>query len=176
MAFTYEISPSGNHLQIVGTGKITTIDCIGLVERVMSDPRCRPDSTALIDLRDVTYEHKDKAEVIQISTALKVFHSMLRNNIAIIANRATLFPAEILSTHVREATNVRIRVFVDIEAAEAFLQGRSWSRRPIGFKAAGHLHLTTAQSSDCPLSFCSNRRAGGRGHYLFTEESIEGRV
>jgi len=31
MAFAYEISPSSNHVQIVGTVKITTADCIGLV-------------------------------------------------------------------------------------------------------------------------------------------------
>ncbi|MEI6564059.1 MAG: hypothetical protein WCO42_07120 [bacterium] len=120
MGFAYEISQSGNHVQVVGTGKITTAECIGLVERVMSDPRHRPDSTALIDLRDAIYEPKDMAEVIQISTALEAFHYVLKDNIAIVARQSTLFPAEIFSTHVREAINIRIRVFVDMDAAEEF--------------------------------------------------------
>lgn len=120
MAIFYEISRSGDHIKIVGTGEITTADCIRIIECVMSDPRCRPDSTALIDLSDATYAPSDRREVIHIAEALKMFSFMMKNNIAIVARRATLFPAEILSSHIRRAINVRMRVFVDLAAAEAF--------------------------------------------------------
>jgi len=124
MGFSYTISLSGNHIQIVGIGEITTLDCIEEIERVMSDPRCRPDSTALIDLRDATYKPRTQEEVIHIAEVLEMFSSMMQNNIAIVARRATLFPAEILSSHVRKAIDVKIRVFVDLAAAEAFCRGR----------------------------------------------------
>lgn len=120
MTFDYKFMQSGEHVRIAISGKITSNGCKGLIERVMSDPLLHPNSTALIDLRDATYERESKAEVIDIATALETFHSMLKNNIAIVAMRSTLFYAEIFSTHVRAATNVGIKVFVDIAAAEAF--------------------------------------------------------
>jgi len=107
-------------MRIVVSGKITADDCIGSLEHVMYAPHNHFVSTALIDLRDATYEHGDKADVIDVAKVLETFHSMLKNNIAIVAMRSTLFYAEIFSSHVRAATNAGIRVFVDIAAAEAF--------------------------------------------------------
>ena len=125
MALAYEISPSGDQVRVVGTGGLTTADCIGLVRRVMTDPRNRPESAALIDLRKATYQAEDMAEVVDIAKALEAFHSLLKNNIAIVAERSLLLPAEILATHVKIATNTAIKVFVDVAAAEAFPQEKS---------------------------------------------------
>lgn len=86
----------------------------------MTDPRCRPDSTALINLSEASYEPGDQAEVFRIASSLETFHSMMQNNIAIVANHAMLFVAEILSSHIRKTLNVKIRVFVDLDAAQAF--------------------------------------------------------
>ena len=120
MTFTFKTLQSGNHMRIVVSGKINADDCIGSLKHVMSDPHSHHVSPALIDLRDATYEHRDKADVIDVARALETFHSMLKNNIAIVAMRSTLFYAEVFSAHVRAATNAGIKVFVDIAAAEAF--------------------------------------------------------
>ena len=120
MSFTYTLWPSGEHVRIVGTGRITTNECIELVQRVMSDPRRQSDATALIDIRDVSYDFRDKKDVVLIAKALEEFQLSLKNNIAIIAQKSTLFPAEIFCLHVRGVTNIGIRVFVDMDAAKAF--------------------------------------------------------
>jgi len=120
MEFMCKVIQSANHMRIVVGGKITADDCIGLIEQVMSDPHRHPDSTALIDLRNATYDFRDKTDVIRIAHALEAFQSLLKNNIAIVAQKCTLFPAEIFCLHIRETTNLGIRVFVDIAAAEAF--------------------------------------------------------
>ncbi|MEI6149128.1 MAG: hypothetical protein WCS01_08550 [bacterium] len=120
MAIDYMITPSGDQVRVVGTGVLTTRDFIAAVERIHSDPRCLPESSALIDLRDATYEPKDQAEVIDIATALEAFRSVLNNNIAIVARRSTIFFAELFSAHVRAATHVGVRVFTDLGAAVAF--------------------------------------------------------
>lgn len=120
MAFTYEISPSGDHVHVIGTGDVTTDNCIGIIERVLSDPRCRPDSTALIDLSDAVYKHGNDAEAVRIAKALEAFEPMLQNNIAVVAKKGTLFPAEIFCLHVRQAKQIRIRVFTELAAAEAY--------------------------------------------------------
>ena len=124
MSLAYEITALGDHVRIVGTGRITTKDCIGVVEHVLHDPRCRPDSTALVDLRDATYDPSEQAEIIDIAKAMESFPTMLKNNIAIVAKQSTIFLAEILSTYLRQVANIGIRVFVDITAAEAFCRGR----------------------------------------------------
>ncbi len=120
MSLTYEISPAGDRVRIVGKEKMTTRACVRLAERVLTDPRCRADSTALIDLRDAVYEPKDLTEVLDIGREMDKFHSKLKNNIAIVAKRSMLFPAELLCTYIRKATSVGIRVFVDAAAAEEF--------------------------------------------------------
>lgn len=120
MDFTCKILQSGDHMRIVVCGKITADDCIGLIEQVMSAPQRHLDSTALIDLRNATYDFRDKTDVIRIAHALEAFQSLLKNNIAIVAQKCTLFPAEIFCLHIRETTNLGIRVFVDITAAETF--------------------------------------------------------
>jgi hypothetical protein len=56
--------------------------------------------------------------------ALEAFHSKAKNNIAIVAKQSTIFRAEIFSTHVRQATNLGIRVFADIAALDATRQIR----------------------------------------------------
>lgn len=120
MALSYTILPQENQIRIVGVGRLTTDDCIGMIHRVMSDPLCTFESSALVDLRSATYEPKDMVEVIRIATTLEAFHSMLGSHIAIVARRSTLFLAEIFSAHVRTAANVAIKVFVELSAAEAF--------------------------------------------------------
>ena len=112
-------------MRVIGTGQFTTADCVGLVKRVMADPRNRPESSALIDLRNATYHSDNLAEVIDIATALETFYSLLKTKIAIVAKQSLLLPAEVVATHVRTATHAVIRVFVDVAAAEAFLQGKS---------------------------------------------------
>ena len=123
MELVYQISPSGNHIQVVGKGKITTNDCIGIIERVLSDPRCRSDSTALIDLSDAVYTYKDEKEVIRIAKALVAGKALLKNRIAIVAKQVTLFPAEILSLYMREFTHIKIRVFINLTSAIDYCKG-----------------------------------------------------
>jgi hypothetical protein len=129
MALTYDISPSGDRVRIIGAGTLTTDDFVAIIQRIHSDPRCLPDSTALVDLRDASYQPEDDAEVIHIAKALEAFRAMVNNNIAIVANKCTIFFAELFSIHVRAETRVEVRVFTDIHAAEAFCIGR-WS--PLG--------------------------------------------
>lgn len=123
MAFAYRISSSGDQVRIVGTGKITTAQCIRIVDRVMSDPRRHLDATALVDLHKATYKPADLAEVIDIAEELLKFRSGLKATIAIVARRSTLFPSAILSAYLRRAAKVGIRVFVDLAAAEAYCRG-----------------------------------------------------
>ncbi len=131
MALTYEISPSGDQVRVVGTGEITTADCIGLVRRVIADPRNHPDSSALVDLRNATYQAADLAEVIDIAKALETFHFGARNHVAIVAKESLLLPTEIFVTHVKIATDAGIKVFVDLAAAEAFVrENAAFDRRP----------------------------------------------
>ena len=129
MALAYEISSSGDQVRVVGTGKITTADCVGLVEHVMTDTRCRRDAKALVDLRNAIYQPKNLAEVIDIAKVLETFASRLKSHIAIVAKQSLLLPTEVLATHVRQATHAGIRVFVDVAAAKSFLQGKSAGRR-----------------------------------------------
>jgi hypothetical protein len=116
MSLAYKISPSGEHVRIVGTGGITTNDCIGMVKRVLSNPSRRPNATALIDLRAATYKPHHPAEVIDIAMALATFHSQIKNHIAIVATQSTIFPAEIFATYLRQVTHLGIRVFVSAGA------------------------------------------------------------
>jgi hypothetical protein len=124
MSLAYRISPVGAYVRIVGTGKITTDDCIRLVKRLLHDPRRRPNSTALIDLRNAIYTPDHDAEVIYVGQALKAFHFTLRNKVAIVAKQSMIFPAEILSTYVRKVTHLGIMVFADLGAARAFCRGK----------------------------------------------------
>jgi hypothetical protein len=137
MSFAYKLSPSGDHVLVVGKGKITTDECISLVRRILSDPRHQPDATGLIDLRKATYELKHPAEIIRIAKALESFHSVLKNNIAIVAKRAMLFPAEILSLHARMTKHIGIRVFLNLTAAKNFCMwpGFPGARRHIRHRA-----------------------------------------
>jgi hypothetical protein len=91
-----------------------------MVRKVMSDPLCHYESSAIVDLRAASYEPGDMAEVIRIAKTLEAFHSMLGSSIAIVARRSTIFFAEIFSAHVRAAANVAVKVFVELSAAEAF--------------------------------------------------------
>ncbi|MEI8139224.1 MAG: hypothetical protein WCI03_05075 [bacterium] len=120
MAYTYKISRAGEHIQIVGSGEVDTADCIDIITRVITDPCCRSDSTAIIDLRNAVYLTKDRSEVMQIAHTLEACVAFLKNNIAIVASRGTLFSAELLARHVRDVAHAKIRVFVDLNAAEAF--------------------------------------------------------
>ena len=125
MAFVYQISPSGDHVKAVGTGKISTDDCIGIIKRVLTDPHCNPDSTALIDLSGAVFTYKAEKEVIRIAKALESGKKLLKNRIAIVAKQATLFPAEILSLYMRQSLDIQIRVFTSIQAGKAFCKGCS---------------------------------------------------
>ena len=118
------MSSSGDHVLVVGKGKITTDECITLVRRILTDPRHRPNATGLIDLRNATYDLKHPSEIIRIAKTLESFHSVLKNNVAIVAKRATLFPAEILSLHVRATKHIGIRVFLNLTAAKNYCMGK----------------------------------------------------
>lgn len=124
MPLLCELSSTGDRVRITATGEITTDECIGLVDQVMSDPRIRQGNMTLIDLCDAIYEPRDQAELVDIARALAASQGRLKNRIAIVARQAMLFFAEVVALHVREATHRAIRVFVDAAAAEEYLQGR----------------------------------------------------
>ena len=117
MALAYEISPAGEYVRVIGSGEITTVECIRMAKRILFDSRRRPDSAALVDLRNATYAPKDQTEIIHIAKAVEMFQFMLRNNIAIVVNQPLIFPTEILATYIRKVTHLGIRVFVDLAAA-----------------------------------------------------------
>ena len=125
MALAYHISPSGDHVRIVGTGAITTDECIGMVGHILADPLRRPNTTALVDLRDASYVPEDNAEVVDIAKAVESLPFMRTTKVAIVATQSTIFPAELFCAHVREAIHLAIRVFVDLAAAESFCKGMS---------------------------------------------------
>jgi len=120
MSLNYIISPSGNHVQIVGIGRITTRDCVGLVKHIVADIHRHSDATALVDLRNAFYRPRNLGEIGEIVKAVKAFHSEIHSNIAIVAKRSTLFLAELFSAAMRRTTPVSIKVFVDVAAAETF--------------------------------------------------------
>ena len=120
MSLNYVISPSGNYVQIVGIGRITTRDCVGLAKHIVADIHRHSDATALVDLRDAYYRPNNLGEIGEIVKAVKAFHSGIHSKIAIVAKRSTLFIAELFSTTIRKTTPVSIKVFVDVAAAETF--------------------------------------------------------
>ncbi|MEI8122771.1 MAG: STAS/SEC14 domain-containing protein [bacterium] len=144
MALNYIISPSGNHVQIVGIGRITTRDCVGLVKHIVADIHRHSDATALVDLRNAFYRPKNLGEIGEIVKAVKAFHSGIHSKIAIVAKRSTLFLAELFSAAMRRTTPVSIKVFVDVAAAETFCRKRCnkgsspSGRRPSSQAPQGH--------------------------------------
>ncbi len=124
MSLNYIISPSGNHVQIVGIGRITTRDCVGLVKHIVADIHRHSDATALVDLRNAFYRPRNLGEIGKIVKAVKALHSGIHSKIAIVAKRSTLFIAELFSTTIRKTTPLSIKVFVDVSAAETFCRKR----------------------------------------------------
>ena len=141
MPLIYRISPSGHHVRIVGTGTLTTRDCITLIRRVLSDTHRAPDASAFVDLRDATYNPMNLEDVITIAREVRAFHSRIRNNVAIVARRSTLFLAELLSEAIRKTFDLSIRVFVDASAARAYCRNSPTTRpshatQPAGLRGA----------------------------------------
>lgn len=126
MSIAYQISPSGHHIQVVGSGRVTTQGIIRVIRRIFSDPLFHPDSTALIDLHEAVYLYKNDRDVMKVALALEKNKTLLGNRIAIVAKQATLFPAEVLSLYMRTTTHARIRVFISLAAAMRYCK-RGWS-------------------------------------------------
>jgi hypothetical protein len=124
MPLTYDIAPSGDQLRIVGSGPLTTDDLVAAIKLITSDRHWILYASALVDLRTATYKHKDQAEIIKVATALEAFSSALKGNIAIVAGPGISFFAEIFAVHVRQTTDIPIRVFADLHAAEEFCRQR----------------------------------------------------
>ena len=122
MSLEYRILQPENHVRIVGSGNITPDELTCVINQVMADPRCSPESTALIDLRNATYRSDSIHKTIMVAKAVESFPDMLKGKIAIVAARSTLLVAEIISLHMRTVADVGIRVFLDIDAAEEFIQ------------------------------------------------------
>lgn len=120
MAFTYCVSYAGRQVHVVATGTFNAADCIRLVKRILTDSHVRPDSTALVDLRDAVFLSSDRGDVLRIAAAMEEAASMCRNNIALVAKGGLILLAELLATHVRNTAHIPMRVFADAEAAEAF--------------------------------------------------------
>ena len=128
MSLAYRVSRSEDQVYLVGKGRVTAADCIGVVKRVLADSRCHPESTALIDLREAIYETSDMSDIIRVAKSIEKLASMFKNNVAIVAKGALIFPAELLASHVRNLAYIPMKVFADLAAAKAFCQkGRlSW--------------------------------------------------
>lgn len=120
MPFVYDISSPERHVRVVGRGAVTTEQCIEAVYRIISDPKCLPDYTALVDVRELDYVTKDDGEIIQVAQAIEALKNHCRNNIAIVARGYLLFTAELLAAHVRNAEHINMRVFWDAASAEEF--------------------------------------------------------
>jgi hypothetical protein len=120
MPLTYDIAPAGDHLRIVGSGPLTTADLVATIRLVTSDRRWLLYASALVDLRATTYKHKDQAEIITVAAALEAFRFALKGRIAIVAGPDISFFAEIFAVHVRQTTDIPIKVFVDLPAAEKY--------------------------------------------------------
>lgn len=117
MSLVYSINDSGNHLTVIGTGKVTAENCISLLSEILKDPRCQPDQTALIDMRAATVGGIEPAGILVIAKLMEECSQVFKNHIAIVARSSDLLSAELLSTHVRNARNIPLRVFVEHDAA-----------------------------------------------------------
>ena len=76
-----------------------------------------PDQTALIDMRKATVQGIETSEILAIAKLMEECSSLFKNHVAIVARSSDLLSAELLSTHVRNAKKINIRVFVDHAAA-----------------------------------------------------------
>ena len=129
MAIEYRMEQFGNHIRVVGTGNITLGELIGLgkliglVKNAEKVPCGISESSVLIDLRDASYAPRDSSEVCRIAMAAEAHLSMFENRHAIVVNEATFRAAEMISAYVRTKSNVEMKVFVDINAAESFCMG-----------------------------------------------------
>ncbi|MEI6789031.1 MAG: hypothetical protein WCL49_11200 [bacterium] len=117
MSLVYSINDSGSHLTVTGTGKVTAECCINLLKDILKDPRCQPDQTALIDMREATVGGIETSGILAIAKLMEECSQIFKNHIAIVARSSDLLSAELLSTHVRNAKKISIRVFVDQAAA-----------------------------------------------------------
>jgi hypothetical protein len=117
MSLTYTINESGNHLTVIGTGKVTSENCIDLLKVILQDPRCLPEQTALLDMRKATFPGLESAGIIALAKLIEEFSDVFKMHVAIVAQSTALLSAELLSTHVRNAKDINIRVFVDVDAA-----------------------------------------------------------
>lgn len=123
MSFDYRIPPSGSPVRIVATGRIRAVDCVRMVSRIVSDPRCKADSEAIVDLRHAVYRPEDLSDVKMIAGAMEDVSAMLKGRIAIVAEKSTILAAEVLSAYLRKAHGIGIRVFADMAAAKVFCSG-----------------------------------------------------
>lgn len=123
MSLRYTIPESGDLVRVVGTGLITTRQCMKVLDRIMSDPRHRAESAAVVDLRKAVYKPGNLSEVLDIAKTMHAVRAMLKGRIAIVAERTTILPAEIVSSHLRKVAGIGIRVFADVAAAKAFCRG-----------------------------------------------------
>lgn len=115
-------------MEIEGKGVITTGSCLRIFKTLLKDSRYRAESTAVIDLRGGVYQYQDLGEVIRIAQALEAAQSEIKNRIAIVARRSTLFPAEIFSLLLRQATDIPVRVFTSRAAAMDFCR-QGWKTK-----------------------------------------------
>jgi len=126
MSLTYKINDCGSHVSIVARGKVTAEQCVAFVRRLVKDPHCRPDQTALIDFRNAVFQSRKPGDILDIARTIESIEYLCRNKIAIVARSATLFTAELMSLHIRRAKHISIRVFLDLAAAKSYcLQGLS---------------------------------------------------
>lgn len=120
MAFSYSIPASANRVNVVARGRIAPADCLALVLDILGDPHYDPDSTALVDVRNASYDLKNMEGVPELAEALRKLDSVFSQHIAIVARKSMLFPAEVFAACVRKATNAPIKVFMNIQAAEQY--------------------------------------------------------
>ena len=105
---------------MVGRGAATTQQCIEAVHRITSDPLCRPEFTALLDLTELEYRPEDEGEIVEVAEAFEALETRFLGNVAIVARGCLLFTAELLAAHVRDTGKMNIRVFLDTTSAESF--------------------------------------------------------
>ena len=120
MNFVFRIIPAEEHVRIVASGDVSVESCVKLIHQVAANPLMRPHFSILIDARAAAYERIRPADLVKVADTLEAHRSIYAGPIAIQTRGATLLAAEALATLVRVPGHVRMRVFVDLAAAESY--------------------------------------------------------
>ncbi len=120
MPFVHTVFREEQHVLLVGKGKVTASVFADAARQVAEDPAYLPHFTVLVDAREVVHTPENEAQVLEMAKVMADLKASFQNNVAIVARGSLLLMAATLVALVRKVTSIKMRVFVDMAAAEAF--------------------------------------------------------